>query len=201
MPLRPSPETVAAIDAALPPLPAARRAKLVATGEGAVSAADAALLVERDQDGLVSAAMAAGADPGRTATRVINDLAVDDWSRVTSADLAELVAMESAGRLTATQAKQVLADMADSGEAPAAIAERRGFRAMAGDDLTDVVEQVVAENSDAWARYCSGDEAERKKLSGFFTGQVMRATRGQADGAAVNRLLQQSADGHPDRPA
>ena len=195
VPLRPSPETVAAIDAALPPLPAARRAELVAVGGGAVSAGDAALLVERDQDGLVSAAMAAGADPGRTATRVINDLAVDDWSRVTSADLAELVAMESAGRLTATQAKQVLADMADSGEAPAAIAERRGFRAMAGDDLADVVEQVVAENPDAWARYCSGDEAERKKLSGFFTGQVMRATRGQADGAAVNRLLLQKAEG------
>ena len=185
VPLRPSPETVAAIDAALPPLPAARRAELVLAARRAnlaiqlsepqssdaveahvaltvddavvpVSATDVALLVERDQDGLVSAAMAAGADPGRTATRVINDLAVEDWSRVTPGGLAELIAMESAGRLTATQAKQVLADMADSGEAPADIAERRGFRAMAG---------------------------------------VMRATRGQADGAAVNRLLLQKAEG------
>ena len=194
VPLRPSPETVAAIDAALPPLPAARRAELVAVGGGAVSVADAALLVERGQDGLVRAAVAAGAEPGLTATRVANDLAVDDWSKVTADRLAELVALESAGRLTATQAKQVLADMVDSGEAPAAIAERRGFEAMAGGDLAVVVEQVLDQNPDEWARYCSGDDADRKKLSGFFIGQVMRATKGQADGAAVNRLLADKAE-------
>ena len=101
--------------------------------------------------------------------------------------------MESAGRLTATQAKQVLAEMIEAGEAPAAIAERRGFQAMTGDDLSAIVEQVIAEHPHEWARYCSGDDADRKKLAGFLTGQVMRATRGRADGAAVNRLLQATA--------
>ena len=193
LPLVPSAETVAAIDAAMPPLPAARRAELVAAGGGAVSAAEAALLVERGQDGLVRNAMAAGADPSRTATRVINDLAVQDWSRVTSARLAELVAMESTGRLTATQAKQVLAETARSGDAPEAVARRLGLEAMANDDLTATVDRVVAAHPDEWARYCSGDDAERKKLAGFFTGQVMRATKGKADGAAVNRLLRETA--------
>ena len=194
VPLAPSAETVAAIDAALPPLPAARRAELVAAGQGAVPAPDAALLVERDQDALVRAAMAAGADPGLTATRVCNDLAVDDWAKVTPGSLAELITMESAGRLTATQAKQVLVEMVEAGEAPAVIAERRGFQAMTGDDLSTTVEQVIAENPDEWARYCSGDDADRKKLAGFLTGRVMRATRGRADGAAVNRLLQERAE-------
>ena len=156
-----------------------------------MSAEDAALLVERGQDGLVRAAIAAGADPGLAATRVANDLAVDDWSPVTPEGLAALVSMETSGRLTATQSKQVLAEMAEGGGAPDAIAQRRGFQAMAGDDLAAVLEGVIAENPDAWDRYRAGDEAERKKLTGFLTGQVMRATRGQADGAAVNRLLQE----------
>ncbi len=193
VPLAPAAETVAAIDAALPPLPAARRAGLAADGGGAVSAEDAALLVERGQDGLVRAAIAAGADPGVAATRVANDLAVDDWSSVTPEGLAALVAMETSGRLTATQSKQVLAEMAEGGGGPDAIAERRGFQAMAGEDLAAVVDQVISENAEAWSRFCGGDEVERKKLAGFLTGQVMRATRGQADGAAVNRLLGERA--------
>ena len=193
VPLAPSAEIVAAIDAALPPLPAARRSELVAAGRGAVTADTAALLVERGQDGLVSDAIAVGADPSLAATRVANDLAVDDWSRVASTGLAELIGMESQGRLSATQSKQVLAEMAESGEAPEAIARRRGFEAMAGDDLSATVDQVIADNPDAWARYCAGDDAERKKLAGFLTGQVMRATKGRADGSAVNRLLQEKS--------
>ena len=193
VPLAPAAETIAAIDAALPPLPAARRAALAADGGGAVSATDAALLVERGQDSLVRAAIAAGADPGVATTRVANDLAVDDWSPVTPEGLAALVAMETSGRLTATQSKQVLAEMAEAGGTPDAIAQRRGFQAMAGDDLAAVLDGVIADNPDAWARYCAGDDAERKKLAGFLTGQVMRATKGQADGAAVNRLLGERA--------
>ena len=193
VPLAPSTETIAAIDSALPPLPAARRAELLASGGGAVSAEDSALLVERGQDGLVRAAIAAGADAALTATRVANDLATDDWAPVTPDGLAALVAMESSGQLTATQSKQVLAEMAESGDTPEAIAERRGFQAMASDDLVAVVDQVIADNGDAWDRYCAGDDNERKKLAGFLTGQVMRATRGQADGSAVNRLLQERA--------
>ena len=193
VPLAPSAEQITAIDAALPVLPAARRAELITAAGGAVSAIDAALLVERDQDALVRDAVGAGAEPGLTATRVCNDLAVDNWSRVTPERLAELISMEVAGRLTATQAKQVLAEMVEKGEAPAAIAERRGFQAMTGDDLAATVEQVIADHPGEWARYCSGDDADRKKLAGFLTGQVMRATRGRADGAAVNRLLQDRA--------
>ncbi len=194
VPLSPTPEVVAAIDAALPPLPAARRAALIEDCGAELSAVDAAVLVERDQDALVRAAVAAGAPPALTATRVCNDLAVEDWSKVTPQLLAELMAMESAGQVTATQAKQLMAEMADSGEAPAAIAERRGFKAMATDDLDTILQRVIADNGDAWDRYCAGDENERKKLAGFLTGQVMRATRGQADGSAVNRLLQEKVD-------
>ena len=46
---------------------------------------------------------------------------------------------------------------------------------------------MIAENADAWQRYVEGDD----KLAGFFTGKVMAATKGQADGKAVNAGLRQ----------
>ena len=44
-----------------------------------------------------------------------------------------------------------------------------------------MVAQVVAANPDEWARFVGGDD----KLTGFFTGQVMKATGGKANGKAV----------------
>ena len=186
VPLTVDAEAVAAVDAALPELPAARRAALAAAGADEESAA---LLVERGQDHLVLAALSAGADPDLTVTRVVNDLAADDWSRVAPEGLAALVGMEQAGKLSATQAKQVLAEMAASGGAPAGVAKRLGFEAMAADALEAAVDEVIAACPGEWARFCAGEGDDRKKMAGFLTGQVMRATRGRADGAAVNRLL------------
>ena len=186
VPLTVDAAAVAAVDAALPELPAARRTALAAAGADEESAA---LLVERGQDHLVLAALSVGADPDLTVTRVVNDLAADEWSKVAPEGLAALVGMERAGKLSATQAKQVLAEMAASGGDPAGVAERLGFEAMAAADLEAAVDEVIAACPGEWARFCAGEGDDRKKMAGFLTGQVMRATRGRADGAAVNRLL------------
>ena len=183
---------VTAVDAALPELPRDRRAALAAAGAEAEAAA---LLVERGQDELVLAAVAAGADVELTVTRVVNDLAADDWSQVAPEGLAALVGMERIGKLTATQAKQVLAEMASGGGDPAAVAERLGFEAMADDDLASAVDQVIEAHPAEWSRFCAGEGDDRKKMAGFLTGQVMRATRGRADGATVNRLLTERMGG------
>ncbi|MFQ5558011.1 MAG: Asp-tRNA(Asn)/Glu-tRNA(Gln) amidotransferase subunit GatB [Acidimicrobiales bacterium] len=187
VPLRPGAETISAIGGSLPPLPAQRRVALARAA--GVTPAEVALLVERGQDGLALAAIEAGADAAKVVTRVENDLAFDDWSRVDSDGLAALVGMETRGELTATQAKQVLADMVETGDSPATIAERRGFEAMETSELDSLVDQLIADHADEWERFCNGDDKDRKKMAGFFTGQIMRATRGQADGRAVNRLL------------
>ena len=60
---------------------------------------------------------------------------------------------------------------------------------MAGDDLAELVDELIADNPDEWARFTSGDDGDRKKMQGFFTGQIMRVTLGQADGRAVAELL------------
>ncbi len=43
----------------------------------------------------------------------------------------------------------------------------------------------LSANPDEWRRFAEGDEDSARKLSQFFVGQVMKATKGKADGKAV----------------
>jgi aspartyl-tRNA(Asn)/glutamyl-tRNA(Gln) amidotransferase subunit B len=61
--------------------------------------------------------------------------------------------------------------------------------------LEAIVDRLISEHPDDWAALTAGDDKERKKKSGFFVGEVMKATRGQADGRAVNELLALRAAG------
>ena len=187
VPLEPTADTIAAIDASMPALPSARRAAL-ADASGA-DADTIALLVERGQDGLALASIGAGADADKSVTRLVNDLAVDDWSNVTVEAFVALIRMENTGELSATQAKQVLADLVEQGGEPAALAAARGFEAMDTGELEALVDKLIADNPDEWARFTAGDDGDRKRMQGFFTGRVMKATKGQADGKAVGLLL------------
>jgi aspartyl-tRNA(Asn)/glutamyl-tRNA(Gln) amidotransferase subunit B len=101
--------------------------------------------------------------------------------------------METGGDLTATQAKTVLADLVDSGGDPASLAASHGFEAMGTSELEGLVDGLIAEHPDDWEVFVGGDEGERKKKSGFFVGQIMKATRGQADGRVVNEILERRA--------
>ena len=193
VPLRPSAEAVAAIDADLPVLPAARRARL--SELSTINAAVIGTVVERGQDGLALDAIEAGADADKVLTRIQNDLAVDDWSRVSVESFAALISMEVRGELTATQTKQVLARLVARGGDPKEIAAEFGYEAMESNELEGLIDQLIADNPDEWERFAGGDEGDRKKMQGFFTGQVMKATRGQADGRAVAEILGRRASG------
>ena len=193
VPLVPSAEDVAAIDSSMPMLPGERRSRLAEASGAAPGSVSS--IVERGQDELALAAISAGADPAKVVTRLENDLAVDDWSRVTAEGIARLVTMETGGELTATQVKQILADMVDSGDDPDTIAARRGFEAMDDSALERLVDELIAANPDEWERFRSGDDGDRKKMAGFLTGQIMKATKGQADGRAVAGLLERKASG------
>jgi aspartyl-tRNA(Asn)/glutamyl-tRNA(Gln) amidotransferase subunit B len=193
VPLDPDDAWIARVDADMPPLPAERRSRLAdAAGlsptEGAV-----AIAVERGLDVLAADAIAVGADVRRVLTHVEHNLAVAGAGGLDPTRLAALVKMETGGELTATQAKAVLADMVASGDDPSAIAKAKGFEAMGTDALGAVLDEVIAASPDEWQRFVEGDDKTRGKLTGFFVGQVMKATRGQADGKAVTTLLRQRA--------
>ncbi len=169
-------------------LPAARRARLVEL----VAASAAPTPQQTDQvhvvvaqglDELVVAAARAGAPAELALVRAANELAanLDAALRIEAGAFASLVTMESEGALTPTQSKAVLAEMLAAGGDPAAIAAAKGFEALSEDSLSGAVREVVEAHPDEWARFVAGEE----KLAGFFTGHVMRATGGKADGKAV----------------
>lgn len=187
VPLEPSDDDVRAIDEALPPLPADRR-RAVAEAAG-VEPSAAAMTVERDLDPLALAAIDAGAAPDRVLTHIDNNLAVDGADRLDPGAFARLVAMETGGELTATQAKTVLADMVETGRGPEELAAEHGFEAMDTGELASIVDGLIAEHPDEWASYCDGNQ----KVAGFFVGAVMKATKGQADGKVVTSLLRERA--------
>ncbi|MEM9652360.1 MAG: Asp-tRNA(Asn)/Glu-tRNA(Gln) amidotransferase subunit GatB, partial [Actinomycetota bacterium] len=190
VPVDPSPEWIEEIRAALPALPRDRRQALVDAG---AEVPGAAIAVERELDALALAAIEAGADADRVLTHVANNLAVDGATELNAANFADLVKMETGGDLTATQAKQVLAEMVASGKTPSAIAEELGFEAMDTGELESLLDGIIADHPEEWSRFVDGDEGDRKKLQGVFVGQVMKATRGQADGKVVNQLLMKKA--------
>jgi aspartyl-tRNA(Asn)/glutamyl-tRNA(Gln) amidotransferase subunit B len=186
VPLAPSDEWQQAVRDAMPTLPAERRHALATLGN--VAPSDVALIVELDLDTPVTAAIEAGAEPRVAINRAANELAsaIEAASRLDPAAFARLCVMESDGTLTATQAKQVLGVLLESGGDPESIAAERGFKPAEAGVVEAAVDAAIAEEPDAWARYVAGDD----KVAGLFVGKVMKATSGKADGKAVTALLQ-----------
>ena len=108
-------------------------------------------------------------------------------SRVGPERLAELIGLVGEGTISRSAAKDVLDRVFESGESPSAVVEREGLAAVGGDELGGVVDEVISSNPEEAERVRGGD----KKVIGFLIGQVMRATRGNADGGRVRELILQ----------
>src|SRR3546814_19296799 len=103
-------------------------------------------------------------------THVEHNLAVEGAESLSAEHLAALVKMETSGELTATQAKAVLAEMVDTGEAPEAIAEAKGYEAMSSDSLEEHVDEANEAQPDRGERFPNGDDTATGKHTGFFVG-------------------------------
>ena len=77
--------------------------------------------------------------------------------------------------------------IANEGGDVGAIAAAHGFEAMDTSELDAIVDEAIAAQSDAWAKYCAGEA----KAMGAIVGHIMKATKGQADGKLVSTLLDQ----------
>jgi len=188
VPLAPDAAWIEAVRAALPMLPRARRRRL-AEATGAPADGEAVMVVvERGQDDYVLAVGAAGGDVTRALVHVKEAYAEQGATpSVPAADLAGMITLETSGRITATQAKTVLAELLSNGGGDAAaIATAKGFEAMDASALEALVDEALAAQPAAWAKYCDGEE----KAVGAIVGHIMKASKGQADGKAVSAILQ-----------
>lgn len=187
-PLVPTADELAALEAALPMLPARRRAALAEAAQ--IEPAEAALAIERGLDALALATLESGADASQVMKHIDQNLS-DGAGALTATAFASLVAMEANGALSATQTKTVLAELVANGGEPAAIAASLGYEAMESSELDSLLDDLIAANPDEWQRFVDGDA----KVQGFFVGQIMKATQGKADGKVVNQLMRARASG------
>lgn len=188
-----------AIQADMPELPDAKRARFIAEFE--LSEYDAAFLAgSRATADYFEAVVALTKVPKISANWVMGELSKSlnqhdltiDASPVTAAQLAGLINRIQDGTISGKMAKQVFdAIWSGEGDADTIIAEK-GLQ-----QITDVaaiealVDDVIANHSDQVAAYQNGQE----KMFGFFVGQVMKASKGQANPAQVNELLKTKLKG------
>ncbi len=109
-----------------------------------------------------------------------------DTSPISPAALAELVKLVESGQITGAIGKKVFATMFESGRSAAEIVTAEGLGAQVSNaTIEQAAREVIAKNPDNVAKFKAGNEGVFK----FFVGQVMKATRGQANPQAVNDIL------------
>jgi aspartyl-tRNA(Asn)/glutamyl-tRNA(Gln) amidotransferase subunit B len=182
-----------AVKNALPELPEAKRSRFI--GSYGISPYDAGVLTSsRELADYFEAVVRAGA-PGKASAnwlqtellRRLNDSGKEiTVSPVTAASLAELIKLAEGGKITAAVGKKVFAKMFETGRGAAEIVEAEGLGAqVSSDSLEQIAREVIEKNPENVAKFKSGNEGVFK----FFVGQVIKATRGQANPQAVNELL------------
>ena len=108
---------------------------------------------------------------------------------ITPAGLVELLILIEQDRISNNTAKTVLVEMFRTGKGAQQIVEEKGLAQVSDEAaLTAVIKQIITDNPDTVADFLSGKE----KLRGWFVGQAMRATKGKANPALLNKLLAQA---------
>ncbi len=111
--------------------------------------------------------------------------------QVPSDALAELIALVEDGTINQNTAKEVLAEMFASGRRARQVVKEKGLAQISDTAaLESVVAQILAENPDEVAEYLAGKE----QILGWLMGQVMRATRGQANPQVAREILQRQLE-------
>jgi aspartyl-tRNA(Asn)/glutamyl-tRNA(Gln) amidotransferase subunit B len=181
------------IRSTIPELPEAKRARFVSAF--GVTPYDAEVLTSTQARANYFEAVTKAGASGKSAAnwmqtellRRLNDSGKEiEASPLSPAALAELLKMVESGKITGAIGKKVFAKMFDTGRPAAEIVAAEGLGQISD---TSAVEQaardLIAKNPDNVAKFKSGNEG----VFQFFVGQVMRATRGQANPQAVNDIL------------
>ncbi len=201
IPMHISRELVAELEAQMPELPAAKRARYV--GELGLSPYDAGVLVaDKDVadffDAAVKAYPAAPGAGGAHAKQIANWLTGDVAAYLNAeklglrdlalspTQLAELVKLIDDDVISGKIAKKLIVEMMKTGEAPRALVDKLGLNQISDTGAIVTAIQAVLEAHPAQvADYHAG----KTKVVGFLVGQIMKATQGRAKPDAVNQLL------------
>jgi len=179
----------------LPELPKAREARFM-KDYGLTPDAAQVLTAERDLAAYYEAALAEFNEPKKIANWIMTDIMRELNTRacsprdlkLTPQGLAALVRLVEQGQISAKSGKDILPELLETGADPEALVEAKGLVQISDTSaLAADIDAVLAENPKELADYRAG----KTKLMGFFVGQIMRRTKGQANPAVVNQILQE----------
>ena len=106
-------------------------------------------------------------------------------------NLAKLVDLADAGTVNSSVAKEVFEQIFKENVDPEVYIEEHGLKTVNDEGaLKATIEQIVSENPQSVADYKGG----KKKAIGFLVGQTMKAMKGKADPASVNKILKEILD-------
>ena len=197
LPLVLDPAWVAGLKAGLPELPDKKCARFVA--DYGLGVEEAGVLVAERATAEYFEQVAEGRDKKAAANWVTGDLfgALNrnglgiEESPVAAAQLGALIDLIADGTISGRIAKDVFAEMVETGGDPAAIVEAKGLRQVTDTGAIEAaVDAALAAGPAQVAQY-----ATNPKVLGFFVGQVMKATQGKANPALVNELLRKKLGG------
>jgi aspartyl-tRNA(Asn)/glutamyl-tRNA(Gln) amidotransferase subunit B len=193
LPLRISDKWMSEVRSTMPELPAMKRARFIAQYK--LPDYDANwLTATREVSEYFEGTAAISGDPKVSANWVMGDLmgALKEKnleigaSPVSSQSLGELIAYIRKGEISGKLAKEIFARMFVTGESASAIIEREGLKQISDTGaLEKIIDEVIASNPKQVEQYRGG----KATVLGFFVGQVMKASRGQANPATVNEIL------------
>jgi aspartyl-tRNA(Asn)/glutamyl-tRNA(Gln) amidotransferase subunit B len=199
---------VAAAKASLPELPDAKHARLVS--ELGLSDYNASVIVSEQESAVFYDALLAdtvkvsGKTPKDIATQVANWMTSDLFgalkksgdgianSPVGPKAGAELLGLVIDGTISGRIAKDVFEAMLETGKGATAIVDEKGLKQVSDTGAIEaIIDEILAANPNQLEQYRGGKD----KLFGFFVGQCMKATKGQANPAVVNELLRKKLAG------
>lgn len=185
------------VRAGLPELPDARRQRFAAEFDLPAEAADL-LTGSRELADYFEAALASFANARKLANFIGTELLRDYGPErigacpVRPGQLADLLQMTEDGRISGKIAKTVFAEMLTTGHDPAQIVKERGLVQMSDEgELAALVTEIVAANPAQAQQFREG----KTKVLGFFVGQLMQKTRGQANPQLANQLFTRELTG------
>ncbi len=102
--------------------------------------------------------------------------------------LIELLSLIKSGEISGKIAKDVLDTMLETNKKASIIVQEKGLKQVSDSSaLIAIIKKVIINNQDNFAKCVAGDQ----KLFGFFIGQIMKETKGQANPQLINKLLQE----------
>ena len=177
----------------IPEMPDSRRARY--TGEYGLPAYDAMVLtLTKEMSDFFDATVKAGADPKQASNWLMGEVSAHLNSEkttlaniaLTPQNLAQMIQLIDNGTISSKIAKQLFKILATEGGDANEIVEKRGMAQLSDPaKIQPVIDEIIAKNAQSVEDFRNGKD----RAVGFFVGQIMKATKGQANPQVVNELL------------